>query len=211
MSSKIILREFQKEDGKAVKDMIREAWHYDKFSSPRVADKMAQVFLNSCLSSQTYTQVALLNEIPIGIIMGKNIKTHKCPLKFQLQLLRSVFFLYLNKEGQRIAKMFKNIRNIDKQLLSKCQKDYHGEIVFFVVSSLARGTGVGKILFHSLLNYMKSQSIDNFYLYTDTSCNFGFYEHQGMKRLCEMESEFIIKNRKEKMTFFIYDYHIETP
>lgn len=33
---------------------------------------------------------------------------------------------------------------------------------------------------------------ENFYLFTDTSCNYGFYEHQGMVRRCEKEHVFYI-------------------
>ena len=57
------------------------------------------------------------------------------------------------------------------------------------------------MLFHSVLAYMKSQSISDFYLYTDTSCNFGFYEHQGMVR----QQLVNMKGQKVELEFYLYD------
>lgn len=53
---------------------------------------------------------------------------------------------------------------------------------------------------------MIDQRLDEFYLFTDTSCNYGFYEHQGMVRRCEKEHMFNINGQLAKMNFFIYDY-----
>ena len=57
------------------------------------------------------------------------------------------------------------------------------------------------------LDYLKEQKLDEFYLFTDTSCNYGFYEHQGMRRRCEKEHIFNINGQTAKMSFFIYEYH----
>ena len=71
-----------------------------------------------------------------------------------------------------------------------------------------RGLGIGKNLFESLLYYMKEQNIQQFYLFTDTSCNYGFYEHQGMRREHEKSLTMDIANQKQVMKFFIYSYQI---
>lgn len=51
---KIKLREYQKQDFKALETIIRETWHYDDFSSPKIAVKLARVFLSSCLTNYTF-------------------------------------------------------------------------------------------------------------------------------------------------------------
>lgn len=60
-------------------------------------------------------------------------------------------------------------------------------------------------LFQTVIDYMKSQDISNFYLFTDTSCNYPFYEHMGLTRRCEKKQ---IIGEKGDMTFFIYEYQI---
>lgn len=37
---------------------------------------------------------------------------------------------------------------------------------------------------------MKNRSLEEFHLFMDTNCNYGFYEHQGMIRCCEKEHIF---------------------
>ena len=71
-----------------------------------------------------------------------------------------------------------------------------------------RGKGIGKKLFQSAMNYINDEKLKEFYLFTDTSCNYGFYEHQGMVRRCEKEHVFNIEGQTAKMKFFIYDYNI---
>ena len=55
----IELREYQKQDFKALETIIKETWHYDDFSSPKIAIKLAKVFLSSCLTNYTFSRVAV--------------------------------------------------------------------------------------------------------------------------------------------------------
>ncbi|MBS5857163.1 MAG: GNAT family N-acetyltransferase [Clostridia bacterium] len=208
MKEEIIFREFKKEDSKIIEEIIIEAWHYNDLCSSKIARKMAKVFLSSCLTNQTYTQVALLNNQPIGIIMAKNSKIHRCPFKYRIKQIRDIISLYLSTEGRQTSKIFSSVNSIDEELLNECTKKYEGEVAFFAISSKARGKGIGKRMFSNMLEYMKSQNIKDFYLYTDTSCNYGFYEHQGMIKRKEKSKTFFIQGKEAKMTFFIYDYCI---
>lgn len=71
MEKKITYREFQKQDAAYVSDIIKETWNYDRLTTPKTAKKLSTLYLYSCLSNQAYTRVALENDLPIGIIMGK--------------------------------------------------------------------------------------------------------------------------------------------
>lgn len=204
----MVLREYQEADRPALEDIIRETWKYDKFCSPKVAAKMARVYLNSCLTNQTFTRVAVIDHVPVGIIMGKNVQKHKCPLKLQIKWLSSIVSLYNSKEGRKISKMFEGIQGIDQQLLSTCGKEYEGELSFFAISEKCRGKGLGRKLFQSVVDYMKLQNISEIYLFTDTSCNYLFYEHLGLTRRCEKRQVIDANSKKGDMTFFIYVYEI---
>lgn len=208
MNEQIILREYQKTDHQALENIVREAWKYDRFCSPKTAAKMAKVYLSSCLTNQTFTKVAEINGEPVGIIMGKDIENHKCRLSLRMKWLKSIVSLYISKEGREISKIFAAVQGIDKVLLSACKEKYKGELAFFAISEKCRGKGLGKKLFQTVVDYMKSQDISNFYLFTDTSCNYPFYEHMGLTRRCEKKQIIDIKGEKGDMTFFIYDYQI---
>ena len=167
------LREYQKNDFIALKNIIRKTWRYDEFSSPKTASRLADVFLSSCLTNYTFS--------------------------------RAVLSLYLTKEGRAVSKIFENVTGIDRELLRESGKNYPAELALFVVSPSCRGQGVGKALFQAALDYTGQQKLDEIYLFTDTSCNYGFYEHQGMRRRCEKEHLFHINGKAASTRFFIYD------
>ena len=77
-----------------------------------------------------------------------------------------------------------------------------------MVDSACRGKGIGKLLFESAILYMKEQNLDSFYLFTDTSCNYGFYEHHGMIRKGEKKCILDMNGKSVEMNFFIYDYKV---
>lgn len=205
MKNNVKLRELKKQDLPALEDVIRKTWDYDKFATPKTARRLAKVYLATCLTNQTYTRVAEVDGVPAGLIFGKDIEKHHCPLKYRLRQLFAVCGLLISKEGRGILNFYKSVDDIDSQLLKQCNKDYKGEIALFALSPEYRGLGIGKMLFHCLLAYMKSQSISDFYLYTDTSCNFGFYEHQGMVRQQQYKHLVNMKGQKGELEFYLYD------
>lgn len=206
MLEKISMRSFKMKDCTALENIIREAWNYDDFSSEKAATKLAKTFLSNCLTNQTFAQVVLVNGEVAGIIMGKNRQRHKCPLKFRLHKLICVFSLLISKEGRKVSSIFKDVNKIDKTLFENCHKEYQGEVSFFAINAKYRGKGLGKQLFNKLITYMKSENIQNFFLFTDTSCNYRFYEHQGMVRRGCQKHSFLINGKNVEMQFFIYDY-----
>lgn len=208
MKEPMILREYQNSDHKALEDVVRETWKYDRFCSPKTAKKMADVYLNSCLVNQTFIRVAEMNGEPVGVIMGKNIQDHKCPFSLRVRWLRSIISLYLSKEGRDVSKIFSCVQGIDKELLSHCSEDYKGELAFFAIREKCRGKGIGRKLFQAAVDDMKANGISKFYLFTDTTCNYPFYEHMGLVRRCEKQQEISVNGERENMTFFIYDYKI---
>ena len=209
MEDKIIFRNYKNEDRQALEDIIRITWNYDKFGSPKTAARLARVYLNSCLANQTFTQVASVNGRPVGVIMGKNIKKYRRSPILAIKLFASIISLYSTKEGREVSKIFGCVSGIDDGLLESCQKDYQGEVAFFAINSVYRGKGIGKKLFQSLLSYMKAENISRFFLFTDTSCNYQFYEHQGMIRRCQKEHTFEVGAQKSSMSFFLYEYAIQ--
>ena len=206
---KIEIREYQKTDFKALESIIKETWNYDKFCSSKTALKLAKVFLSSCLTNYTFSRVAVFDGNVVGIILANDIKNHNCSFSDRWLQVKSILSLYCSKEGRKVSDIFKNVSGIDKQLLQENKKVYPAELALFAVSSSCRGKGIGKILFQSALDYMKQANLKEFYLFTDTSCNFGFYEHQGMTRRIEKEHIFHIEGQKAVMKFFIYDYQLD--
>lgn len=71
--------------------------------------------------------------MPVGIIMGKNVSTHKTPLIFKFKMLKFIISLYLSKEGKKASKIFIDVNRIDEELLKETKKEYKGEVAFFAM------------------------------------------------------------------------------
>lgn len=61
------------------------------------------------------------------------------------------------------------------------------ELKLFLVSDKARGHGVGRLLWRDTLHYLDGIGVTDFYLHTDSSCDVGYYDHQGMTCLAELK------------------------
>lgn len=205
MSKHITLRKMKKEDYAFLENIIRNTWHYDSFLSPSAARKMARVYLRSCLSNQTFIRIASEEEKPIGVIMVKKNDCFKVPLRRRLALLLSVFSLLISREGRFVSRNFKDIRLIDEQLLENAGQKFDAEIAFFAVDAAYRGRQIGRRLFDSAILYMQKSNIKNFFLFTDTSCNYHFYDHLGLTRRGKANHCFDTGKQKADMIFYIYE------
>lgn len=72
--------------------------------------------------------------------------------------------------------------------------------------SRKRAKGVGKTLLSDLLAYWEEHKTRNVYLYTDTTCNYGFYEHQGFVRLEDEALTLTRDGNPFEMRVFLYGY-----
>lgn len=205
MKERVILRELQKSDFPAVEDMIRKTWKYDAFADSKTAEKLAKAYLAACLAEHTYAKTAEVDGVLAGVILGKNREKHRCLFRNRLYQIRSVCGLVFSKGGLEILRFFQQVERIDEKLLKQCEKKYQGEVALFVVSQEHRGLGIGKKLFDSLMDYMKHEQIKTFFLYTDTTCNFGFYEHQGMVRRQNSKEVLWMKGQRVEVEFYLYD------
>lgn len=205
MTEEIKIRAFQKQDIPYLEEIVRKTWKYDRFASEKTAKRLAKVFLASCLTNQTFIRVAALGERSVGVIMAKDSKSHRCPLGYRLRQVWQIFRLMITKEGRQVSSIFRSVNDIDQILLQERKKAYQGELAFFAIGEECRGKGNGAKLFAEVRDYMRQQGVENYYLYTDTSCNFGFYEHMGMQRCGEKKKTFEILGQQAEMQFYLYE------
>lgn len=205
MTEEIKIRAFQKQDIPYLEEIVRKTWKYDRFASEKTAKRLAKVFLASCLTNQTFIRVAALGERSVGVIMAKDSKSHRCPLGYRLRQVWQIFRLMITKEGRQVSSIFRSVNDIDQILLQERKKAYQGELAFFAIGEECRGKGIGAKLFAEVRDYMRQKGVENYYLYTDTSCNFGFYEHMGMQRCGEKKKTFEILGQQAEMQFYLYE------
>lgn len=205
----LTFRPFQAHDFATLSQVIRQTWHYDRFLPPAAARRQANAFLSACLAEQTFTQVALDQGTPVGIIMGKDLRAPHPPFSLRLRALGHILLLLLSRPGRTIARFYQQIDAVDRNLLQRTGHQYQGELSFFVVHPDWRGKGVGKALYQAFLDHMAQQQVRDFYVFTDTSCHYPFYERQGMVLCGQQTLSLTMEHTHKEITFFIYDHRPE--
>lgn len=111
---------------------------------------------------------------------------------------------FSSKENKNAIKEFSKVSQTYKEIIQGKEDDFQGCIQLFIVSEESRGLGVGKTLIKYLSNYMIDMKVNSIYLYTDTRCNYGFYDSQNFNRLNEKEIYF--DTIPSSLNIFLYGY-----
>lgn len=187
----LVFRPLERRDYGAVEDMIRKTWKYDGLGgNPKDAAHMARLYLRSCLRRAGFSCVAADGERVLGVILAGSEKDGRRPaLSKAFAQLYAVLLLFSTKTGRRIGKFFERFDQADTALLKGSGRQFGGEICLFAVDQSLRGGGIGKQLYARALDYLKAEGAKDFYLFTDTSCTYQFYEKRGMQRLGEKDMD----------------------
>lgn len=205
--SETILRELAKRDYAQVEAMIKQTWHFEKHCGNEIsARRMAKLYLRDALAEQNAVIVAEENGKIIGTIM---MRDDKCGAKASLKQKAARLFATANvmraKAGRKGHRIYKKVNIVDRSLLATTGREFGGELTFFAVADKAQGKGVGKKLLGEAREYFYARGCQSFYVFTDTACNYGFYDSQGFKKIAE--KPLIGYNmRKSGFVYFMYEY-----
>ena len=111
-------REYRKQDYRDLVEIIRKTWHYDEFCSPKTANKLANVFLSSCLTNYTYARVVIVDGKAAGIILVNNIAKHTCSAMARLRQLKALAALYCCKEQESLVASMESISIYWKRIIN---------------------------------------------------------------------------------------------
>lgn len=205
---KVIYRCLVKEDYESVKELIGEAFGFNELiKDKKFLDSVLTIYLQGCILESSFSKVAEKDNKVIGIILGDSKKD-----KNRLKKAHNIFSLassmlkalMANKENKKFMKEFGKVQEAYKEPINGIETDFQGCIELFIVSGESRGLGVGKALMNYLFNYMESMDVKSLYLYTDTRCNYGYYDSQNFDRIDEREIQF--DSTGEKLNVFLYSY-----
>lgn len=205
----LTIRPFKRSDRQALTELIRLAWYADGVadddttddvaegtvresfapSKPRntqglsISRRLAAIDAEECLSRTTHAAAAEYDGRVIGVILGslRSQATRGQSLHHRMRRMRMALPLLGSRAGIRGLCDQLAMRSVDRKLLRDTHTAYQAEIVLFIVSPEARGHGVGRRLFDHMIDYFRAADINRYFLFTDTSCNVGFYTRNGLQ------------------------------
>ncbi len=105
--------------------------------------------------------------------------------------------------GSKTPRLFDGLffSNYDKLRKMVPNKDAP-EFLVLIADPNARGMGVGKTLMIEGEQYLKQAGFKSYYLITDSSCDYGFYDKFGMDRVVDVSMSFNINHVED------YDHYL---
>ncbi|MFQ9310692.1 MAG: GNAT family N-acetyltransferase [Paraclostridium sordellii] len=183
---RVIYRNIIDSDYEIIKQLIGDAFGFTEFIKDKeLLDIVLSGYLQDCILDSSFSKVPQMDDKVIGFILGnaKKDKNHisNCgnPLNF-------------------------NNNEIDL-MISNEENTFQGCTQLFVVSRESRDLGVGKNLIKHLFDYMKSMDVKSLYLFTDTRCNYRFYDSQNFNSIDEKEVYF--DSIGSSLNIFLYSYN----
>ncbi|MFW5790849.1 MAG: GNAT family N-acetyltransferase [Bacillota bacterium] len=206
-------RELKKADYPDVKKLINDLEGFDRLiSDAYYIDKFLSLYLKKTLAESSYCQVAVYNGEVAGVIFAsaENDENFYNPLTNSIKALLDLFKIFISSSRHRqILKAYKEgIFDIYGQLLADKKERYQGEIKLFIVSPDRQGLHLGTGLLERTFNYFKEQEAGRIYLFTDTDCNYGYYDHQGFVQAGARASTLKLPGAERDLTIFLYEYDL---
>lgn len=210
--NEVIYREIEKKDYDAVMLIMNQGFGlYRYVDDPKTLQVFLNLYLQSCLSEKTFSCVAEKGGKVVGVILGK--ANSRYTVVSHLPNILSVLYyntiMAVKSARYKVSTNdYKNLHKIYRDFLKNRKGEFDGVLTLFAVSEDCRGLGVGKNLLSRLRDYLKENGTKRVYLYTDTTCNYGFYDSQGFERLEQQPLIMTSEHKPMKMTVFLYGYDV---
>ena len=203
----VIIRDVEKKDFPAIKAIISETWDIGT-EDEKTQGAILGLYLNQVLYWSSFGKAAVLGGKVVGVIFGfLDEDTPKYRMLQEDGMEHVIKLLDASENDRKDAHEYlsKTLGAYD-ELVADIIDLYDGSLDFFVVSEEARGLGVGKRLWGEIAAYFKENGAGSIYVYTDTLCNFGFYDHNGFQKKREYTLTYNFSDGQEQENILLYDY-----
>lgn len=191
MSESVTYRTMTRDDYSALINMVCNAWYNDNSCDWATAHRAAEIDFEYALARTTTAQVAVDNGgRVVGVILGRIDSQETRPRinRHHTSTVKLMAGLLASKEGRELAHRLRESARANAKMI-KAAKDagnaYDAEIVLFMVDPDMQGNGIGSHLFNWMLDEFRKAGVKNYFLLTDTTCDFSFYDHKGLNRAQE--------------------------
>lgn len=184
--SSVSYRPFDSSDFDTLAAILQELWHSDSGSSEAYRELEARDDLAHCLSVATFSQVALVDDVPSGIVLARSGTADPTWAAHWNDACRDLWSQMERIDPEALKRYREFIdasTRANEEMLGASDVDRDAEVVLLAVGAATRGLGAGSVLLDAATSYLASRGHRNAFLYTDTDCTWEFYEHRGLKRL----------------------------
>ena len=195
-AGQIQFRKFDERDYHAAVDMVVNTWRFYKWVPAPVARAMGEYYLCDILEESDTVWAAEDGGALVGVAGAKNNLRPAFRLRYRLRQWRACLRIIANGHGKSEFLQFIKTEALDRELLAAAGRRFDAELTLLIVRGDYKGRGIGGALYRRFLGFLSENDLNSFCLFTDSSCNYRFYEHYGLKRLGE--KTFYWQNEEKK-------------
>ncbi|PLS27382.1 acetyltransferase, GNAT family [Bifidobacterium anseris] len=187
-NSHVHYRPMRWEDLDAVTDCFDLVWpQRESIAGTPLATLIARYLTLHYLELSTWSNLA---ETDDGVFAGITLaRVAGAPTLFpqahdELERVRSL--ILADPRGAAVVAMLEDGFFVRERILEEdadVDETTQAELELFMVSPAVRGMGVGGALWRQLLDALRVMGVRAFFLHTDSSCDYGFYDHKGLTRV----------------------------
>ncbi len=188
MTNDVILRPTIEEDIDVLAEIVQNTWHSEDSAHHTTAELRfgAQYDVLWYLCRANISLTAELHGNPVGVVMLEIFKESQLALANADKIFESIE----NKasqtpSGRKLAQETQRDAQDTDALAAQAKEQTQAEIELFIVNAQTRGNGVGAKLFNQAKKLMSERGVEKYYLYTDSECDWQYYEHNGLTRVAE--------------------------
>ena len=204
VNKQIQIRDFQEADLDKVADLVAEIWMP---GSEEIKSDAGRVDFSTYVKRATFLKIAEDDNQILGVIAAKAGKTSQFHQEYWQKITDNALANISKnseKRAQNLADYYNFIHSRYADIFREINLDTTYELVLFAVSSQAQGRGVGSALLAAATDYFRSCGATSYYLLTDTTCNWQFYENRQMTRCAEYKASAAEVNAHGVAELYIY-------
>ncbi len=186
------MRTIRPQDLPWIISLDQRTWYpHETGDAPQVAQLEATLEVEALLTGITWSCIVEVNDEPAGVAVGR-INSHQDEvdplIQQELDRLADHARHELEKlKPQAISHHAADIAE-DEKLEKHAKATTDAELRLFMMEPEARGYHLGSRTFNQWLTALRQAQAKTYFLFTDSSCSIGFYDHRGLTRVASMKS-----------------------
>lgn len=205
----ITYRDLEKEDYPRLERIIGEIWGVSRrCKDKKVAGLLEKAYWASLLTQENFARVALINGKPVGVVLARREGKGKRNFAMNFRRLFYMFRLAVNAEGRSNLKIFRELNQQNRRMFKEQGEKFDGELIYLNIMRNKKGKGLGNQLWEDTKNYIKNSGGKNFFFFTDTTCDYKFYEKKGCRRIAASEKILDIGGQRKHLEMYLYKYDL---
>lgn len=206
------LNTLNEEDYKTLSHLIVDTWLEQEVDNLEEINAMTDFLINTLLLTSSEIFIARDSEKIVGVIAATLTQNLLETSKIRRRQLTSLSFIINHGIPTTLLDYYLETLKLNEDLLQQANKEFDASLNFLILDKTYQGKGIGNKLYQLFIDYLKKQNAKTFFLWTDSSSNYQFYDKKGLSRLVEKSMSYQSGNEDETHEeieeFYLYEGYI---